>query len=237
MADTAREELAIPFLTTRKEEKERLLDSAVASPEPPYERKRKLATPMRIVVGVLVLFNLCLCVTLIFVTRAHWAPSPPSWMPPERYNKQIFQFQQIFGEEPTEQSEAAWTRLVPMGKGWINITTESELPSMPGLDRNVPEKKALLSVFHQIHCLYMTRSGFFAARDGHLDTVNTTHLSHCWDYLRQSIMCSGDTTLEWKPANDIGSTGWGYQHICKDYTSLFIFAEQHRSTDKKVIHS
>ncbi|OLN86640.1 hypothetical protein CCHL11_03716 [Colletotrichum chlorophyti] len=158
-------------------------------------------------------------------------------MPPERYTKQIFQFQEVFGEEPNERSEAAWTKLIPMGKGWVNVTTDVELPYMPGLDRSLPEQKALLSVFHQLHCLYMTRSGFFAARDGKIETVNSTHLSHCWDYLRQSIMCAGDTSLEWKPENDIGSTGWGYQHTCKDYTALYIFAEQHRSTDKKVIHS
>ncbi|WQF82956.1 Putative mycotoxin biosynthesis protein UstYa [Colletotrichum destructivum] len=237
MAEVTTEESRIPFLTTGREEKERLLEMSADSSEPPRSRKRRSVTPICITMSLLVLSNFCFCVALILTARANLTPAPPSWMPPERYTKQTFQFQKVFGEEPSERSEAAWTRLIPMGKGWINVTTEDELPYMPGLDKSIPEKKALLSVFHQLHCLYMTRSGFFNVRDGHLDKVNTTHLSHCWDYLRQSVMCAGDTTLEWKPANDIGSTGWGYRHTCKDYTSLFIFAEQHRSTDKKEIHS
>lgn len=84
----------------------------------------------------------------------------------------------------------------------------------------------------------MTRSGYFAARAGNLDEVNAGHLAHCWDYLRQAIMCAGDTTLEWlhAPPDNIGSTGWGYQHTCKDYGALFTYAERYRSTDKKEIH-
>lgn len=85
----------------------------------------------------------------------------------------------------------------------------------------------------------MTRTGYFSAKSGNLDEVNMAHLSHCWDYLRQAIMCHADTTLEWlgAPPDDIGSTGWGYEHQCRDYTAVFAYATAHRLTDKKVIHS
>lgn len=64
------------------------------------------------------------------------------------------------------------------------------------------------------------------------------HLTHCWDYLRQGIMCASDTSLEWVPAppNNIGSTGWGYQHTCKDFDAIYAWAEENRISDKKVIH-
>lgn len=62
------------------------------------------------------------------------------------------------------------------------------------------------------------------------------HLSDCWDYLRQGIMCAGDATLEWKQANASGGEGWGYQHMCKDYALLFMFAEQYRATEEHSLH-
>jgi hypothetical protein len=84
----------------------------------------------------------------------------------------------------------------------------------------------------------MARAGYWSALAGNIDDVNGVHLSHCWDYLRQAIMCAGDATLEWwqAPPNNLGSTGWGYQHQCKDYGALYAYADRHRATDKKVIH-
>jgi hypothetical protein len=88
---------------------------------------------------------------------------------------------------------------------------------------------------------YMTRAGYFSVRAGNLDEVHVEHLRHCWDYLRQAIMCAGDTTLEWIPPPDedghTGSTGWGYQHTCKDYSAIYQWAEKNRFHDRKAIHT
>lgn len=84
----------------------------------------------------------------------------------------------------------------------------------------------------------MTRAGYFSAKSGNLDEVNVVHLSHCWDYLRQAIMCHSDTTLEWlhAPPDNFGSTGWGYEHQCRDYDAIFKFVTKHRAGDRQVIH-
>lgn len=83
----------------------------------------------------------------------------------------------------------------------------------------------------------MTRAGYFAAKSGSLDEINTPHLMHCWDYLRQGIMCNADTTLEWiTPPDESGSTGWGYQHTCRNFQQVFEWAEKHRFREWKVIH-
>jgi hypothetical protein len=84
----------------------------------------------------------------------------------------------------------------------------------------------------------MTRAGYFSAKSGNLDEVNVVHLSHCWDYLRQAIMCHSDTTLEWlhAPPDNFGSTGWGYEHKCRDHEAIFKFATDHRAGDRQVIH-
>lgn len=62
------------------------------------------------------------------------------------------------------------------------------------------------------------------------------HVTHCFDYLRQAIMCSGDTTLEEStivPGLDVGgiptrnTDGWGMTHLCRDWEIIWEFARDH----------
>lgn len=50
------------------------------------------------------------------------------------------------------------------------------------------------------------------------------HATHCIEYLRQAVLCSGDLTLEvpeyvdqktWK-----GATGWNTEHQCRDWSAI-----------------
>jgi hypothetical protein len=59
------------------------------------------------------------------------------------------------------------------------------------------------------------------------------HLEHCFDYLRNTIMCCGDTTLEGQAeGSDLpGTDGLGAMHMCKNYDEIFAWAEANRVTD------
>ena len=106
----------------------------------------------------------------------------------------------------------------------------------------------MLSVFHQLHCLVRpSLSGMGRVRRepnlmvqigkqtaiveayGRLRINNTVaqadwHFMHCVDYLRQSILCAADTTVE-------GSgNGWGATHVCKNFDDVKEWAE-HRAVD------
>jgi Mycotoxin biosynthesis protein UstYa len=68
-----------------------------------------------------------------------------------------------------------------------------------------------VAVFHQMHCLGQLRRFTWmfldaiskndtAAMDKIKDMFamdHMDHMNHCFDYLRQSIACSGDMTMEW----------------------------------------
>ena len=96
-----------------------------------------------------------------------------------------------------------------------------------------------VSVFHQLHCLNHIRhylkttmqiaktpvvdEGMKAFLD-HPDE----HIAHCFDYLRQGLMCNADLTFEWPREEKDGARfavdGWGVTHTCKDWVwSLFQF--------------
>ncbi|KAL4935963.1 hypothetical protein BDV06DRAFT_205939 [Aspergillus oleicola] len=95
-----------------------------------------------------------------------------------------------------------------------------------------------ITMMHQLHCLIMIRGALFPANnniklnstssppENWRDETSTDrkHMSHCFEYLAQTIICSADDTLEppHKEMNDDGKTSdWfvtpgGAIHQCKD---------------------
>jgi hypothetical protein len=57
------------------------------------------------------------------------------------------------------------------------------------------------------------------------------HTEHCFDYLKQAIICHGDTTLEKAHLHNetkYGSIklGWGDVHQCRNHETIINFAAQ-----------
>ena len=106
-----------------------------------------------------------------------------------------------------------------------------------------------LAVFHQLHCLVSslihTRciivnaliqkalyNLYYNSQEhglGHSQTRalahtdHSVHARHCFDYLRQSLLCLADTNLEPYNYTLDGVTGWG-QKTCRSVDSVFAFA-------------
>lgn len=91
-----------------------------------------------------------------------------------------------------------------------------------------------ISVFHQLHCLRHIRVYMYTLFDNARDGVETEafqkflqnpdeHAFHCFDYIRQALMCNADMTVEWPREEVDGSRfavdGWGIDHQCKDWVS------------------
>ena len=57
------------------------------------------------------------------------------------------------------------------------------------------------------------------------------HIRHCFDLLRQSLMCCGDASLEPYDSSLGGVTGWGFPKLCRDYDELKEWAERYRTND------
>ncbi|KXT07736.1 hypothetical protein AC579_4705 [Pseudocercospora musae] len=209
----------------------------------PSQRPKEKRWNSSVVTIALLILSTLLATTVATVLawklqRSHY-PHTVAWLPPDVPRDYVFKFQPIFGGDLNDESENAWTELIPKGKGFVHINNDRPLDPAPGLNLTLPHQRAMVAVFHQLHCLYMTRSSYFFARAGNFDDIHVEHLTHCWDYLRQTIMCAGDTTLEWigAPPNDLGSSGWGYRHQCRDYGALYTWAEKNRLTDTKKIHT
>lgn len=113
--------------------------------------------------------------------------------------------------------------------------SEEESKDMPPGQETDSGQIYSVAMFHQLHCLAQIRQAHWILLDG-LATGDDglarsyagrdgSHVHHCLDYLRQSIICAGDMTLEWPkqdgPGQGIAVDGWGVPHQCRDYVSSF----------------
>lgn len=111
----------------------------------------------------------------------------------------------------------------------------------PGIPTpNSPHQQYDISVFHQLHCLSYIRTFLYstvaiarkpdAATDaGERAFVRDVdpHVAHCFDYVRQGLMCAADMTVEWPRVEADGSRfaidGWGVGHRCASWVSFSFF--------------
>jgi len=123
----------------------------------------------------------------------------------------------------------SWIPLSSAGRGYVQIDDAAAFGlGEPYMIENSHKGKLepvyMVSSFHQLHCLTYLATQFAAALDGmELNQGVAHHTAHCFDYLRQGIMCSADTTLEGK--SDEGP-GWGSKHECTDYDALLEWANE-----------
>ncbi len=57
------------------------------------------------------------------------------------------------------------------------------------------------------------------------------HTKHCFEYLRQSLMCSADSSIEPAGSQVKGFLGWGFRRQCRHYEKLKSWAEDFRVFD------
>ena len=83
----------------------------------------------------------------------------------------------------------------------------------------------MVSFYHQLHCLHNLQHMLIRTVEGIEPTPYAVqHAEHCFDYLRQGVMCAGDTTLEGPDRevlpNESPLRGWNVTHLCKDWSLL-----------------
>jgi hypothetical protein len=81
------------------------------------------------------------------------------------------------------------------------------------------DRVLVVSLYHSLHCLSMFRLGLV----GELLLSNHHHFEHCFNYLRQLILCSADATLEpidFRPVNN-SFVSPSYDRQCRDWSAVF----------------
>lgn len=123
------------------------------------------------------------------------------------------------------------------GLGYLKVDHPSDYDNLPHPVEGYKDTVFTTSVTHQLHCLYNILEVYSSMTSGEpIEDQMKGHLPHCFEYLRQSIMCCGDTALEGQhttfPNGIIGSDGWDAKHVCKDYGQIFEYLEENRVDDQ-----
>ncbi|KAI9755517.1 MAG: hypothetical protein M4579_004243 [Chaenotheca gracillima] len=136
-------------------------------------------------------------------------------------------------------ADESWENMMPMGQGYILLENPSAYSLPPGMPTETPNQEIYaLSVFHQLHCLAILRDTIHALQESREpEHSSNMHPDHCLDYLRQTLMCHGDTTIEFPHVSGTGENvtanvnGYGVTHQCKDWDAIIAFAEGKRATN------
>ncbi|KAI6092237.1 hypothetical protein F4821DRAFT_159472 [Hypoxylon rubiginosum] len=160
--------------------------------------------------------------------------SPIPFIPTETV---VFGNNSHFNSPPTPENDAMWMDLLGPGMGFVAIQNPSQYGLPPGIsdEHNPPDVEVFgISMFHQLHCLMIIRDVFWAnAGSKEADEEEVHHVNHCFDYIRQGIMCAGDMSIEGAAKMREGDThvdrvnGYGSSHQCKNYQSSRDWMDKH----------
>ncbi|KAL9480322.1 hypothetical protein ACSS6W_005108 [Trichoderma asperelloides] len=160
-------------------------------------------------------------------------------IPPLGPIQKAFMPERVYDDPRTEKGHEAWMNLFPKGKGYVSIDNIEAAGPVPDYVRDTSTDgtgRFSIATFHQLHCLYLLQVELFDALSSNI-TEPRSHSLHCLDYLRESILCTSDSTLEpFKPAFDLatprkGVDGYGTPHQCRDFGKLRSWAERFRYND------
>ncbi|KAI2631035.1 hypothetical protein GGR54DRAFT_182458 [Hypoxylon sp. NC1633] len=163
-----------------------------------------------------------------------------------QFSQKITKFAPEYGFVPentseffSEETKQKWLNLVPKGLGYLDIKNPQDYDNLPVRLRSFPDQFVVTSsMTHQLHCLYAIAEAYSALTSDTSRVPQETpwHLNHCFDYIRQGIMCCGDVALEGQqttfPDGFDGSDGWDAKHVCKNYDEVYNYLEKNRANDK-----
>ncbi|KAI1121060.1 hypothetical protein F5Y10DRAFT_257088 [Nemania abortiva] len=144
----------------------------------------------------------------------------------------------IFKGPPRKQLDDAWDNLVDQPMILVdNETLHAFDPTSKPTKSIEGHYYATVEVYHQLHCLDITRKFIWRDHYQHVDTFQDPpemvweHVDHCIDLLRQVLMCNGDIGLifytdvgEKQPVARVSTT-----HMCRNFSQITDWVKGHDS--------
>ncbi|KAF2763256.1 hypothetical protein EJ05DRAFT_506871 [Pseudovirgaria hyperparasitica] len=144
----------------------------------------------------------------------------------------------VYKGPPRPQLDDAWKRLVDQPMLLVNNETLQSFDPTSKPSKGVNgHYYATVEVYHQLHCLDITRKFIWRQNYQHVDTFQDPpdmvweHVDHCIDLLRQVLMCNGDIGLVFytdvgklKPVPRFSTT-----HMCRDFAAITEWVNKHDS--------
>ncbi|EGE82471.1 hypothetical protein RJZ56_005912 [Blastomyces dermatitidis] len=116
-----------------------------------------------------------------------------------RYVNKRFAPSKLFQSETSDELEAAWNKTLGSTDGVVQLPKSIASRLDRSIESFVEPGQYIYGVgmFHQLHCLNRIRRTFYADKffPGESKDDIDFHKNHCFDLLRQSILCAGDVSM------------------------------------------
>jgi len=179
-------------------------------------------------------------ILLCVLTPLSFADDRPEFVPDFPFKPVRFNANHTYSDPSTCKNSSVWLDLQPPGDGLVLVPDAQKYSLLPGLPSKCGTELYGIAMFHQLHCLSRIRETYHELRQTNVPKVHhhgllqDDHLEHCFDYLRQSIQCSADMTLEHSVINKAGELdidGWTVEHRqCRDYDAILNWTDKNRCT-------
>ncbi|QDS71425.1 hypothetical protein FKW77_003424 [Venturia effusa] len=130
---------------------------------------------------------------------------------------------------------------VPIGSGSVSIPDYANHPMLGKPITDDPIRSGPIfeaSWTHALHCLYYSKDNYHQLLTngtfGFGGERNDDHAAHCFEYLRNQILCMADMTLEGSESI-LDATGKGQAHMCRDREEAIAWIEERRVDDVQSI--
>ncbi|PSK53162.1 hypothetical protein B9Z65_3362 [Elsinoe australis] len=193
--------------------------------------------------GTLLIFTFGLLIFVGSSAVSHQQPWKPTPVPDMPMDAVTFRQEEVFANNTFPGSDEAWSELMPKGDGFIVVDNPEQYQLQPGKPSSEGQLYDI-TVFHQLHCLRHIRVYLYTVLELAKNPSNDTnvaemflnhadpHVHHCFDYIRQGLMCNADLTVEWPKEEPDGGRfavdGWGIQHQCKSWEAIQAYMEEKR---------
>ncbi|KAJ3571375.1 hypothetical protein NPX13_g5403 [Xylaria arbuscula] len=144
----------------------------------------------------------------------------------------------VFKGTPRKELDDAWDKLTDLPMILVNNETLQAFDPTSKPTKGIDGYYyATVEVYHQLHCLDITRKFIFRDQYQHVNTFQDPpdmvweHVDHCIDLLRQVLMCNADIGLifytdvgQRQPVARVSTT-----HMCRDFADITDWVNGHDS--------
>uniref|UniRef100_L2GBR2 Cyclochlorotine biosynthesis protein O n=1 Tax=Colletotrichum fructicola (strain Nara gc5) TaxID=1213859 RepID=L2GBR2_COLFN len=175
----------------------------------------------------------------------HFVPQtdPIGFFPPISHKIQYFEKTSEYisnhsSPESLQKVKKLWEKLIPSGEGFLYISDEEatkyDFPTL--INYKVPPEHGVPGKPLRGKA-YLIMAEYDRLYQGLSPGDDFTHVDHCIDWIRQSLMCAGDVAL----SGNMGPvTGHWYQfpHVCKNWDEVYDFMDRrHVDNRHKLNHA
>ncbi|KAF2169662.1 hypothetical protein M409DRAFT_20077 [Zasmidium cellare ATCC 36951] len=136
----------------------------------------------------------------------------------------------LFRQPPSPEVDAAWDDLEWIGRFYVTDEEVVKLGKDPSITVKSPRHPgkniAIVTVFHELHCLNSLRKALYPEYyfgTPRTDEIYWSHIYHCIDAIRQSLMCNADvdvTTCHWVETQEAPYADLSKNQVCRDFDAI-----------------